>query len=120
LSRLNRDAVLEVLLEGALVEFLQLADAVDDDVPAQDLLIDVGQLDPAGELGEVGVLLDQGLGVEDDGRIQVLLGDLVVDRAPQLLLDLVGGEAEVQADPGELDRLRRSAPSQKWFWPSAR
>jgi hypothetical protein len=87
------------------VELLQGADAVADDVPAEDLLVDVGELDAAGELGEVGVLLDQGLRVEDDGGIQVLLGNLVVDGAAELGLDLVGGEAEVEADAGELDAL---------------
>jgi hypothetical protein len=85
------------------VELLQLADAVAEDIPAENLFIDVGELDAAGELGEVGVLLDQGLGVEDDGGVEVLLGDLVEDRAEELGLDLVGGEAEVQADAGELD-----------------
>ena len=102
---LDRDAVLQVLAEGALVEVLQLADAVLHDVPAEHLLVEVGELDAAGEPGEVGVLLDQGLRVEDDRGVEVLLGDLVVDRAPQLGLDLLVGQAEVQADARELDPL---------------
>ena len=59
-----------------------------DDVPAEDFFVDVGELDAAGELGEIGVLLDQRLRIEDDRRIEVLLGNLVVDGAAELGLDL--------------------------------
>jgi hypothetical protein len=86
-------------------KLLQLADAVAHDVPAEHLFVDVGELDAAGELGEVGVALDEGLRVEDDGGVEILLGDLVVDGAAELLLDLLVGEAEVEADAGELDAL---------------
>ena len=55
IEALDRDAVLEVFLEGALVGGLERADAVAHDVPAEDFLVDVGELDAAGELGEVGV-----------------------------------------------------------------
>src|SRR5207249_1599361 len=71
---LDGDAVLEVFPKRALVEVLQLADAVLDDVPAEDLLVDVGELDAARELGEVGVLLDERLRIEDDGGVEILLG----------------------------------------------
>ena len=65
-------------------KLLQLADAVAEDVPAEDLLVDVGELDAAGELGKIGVPLDQGLRVENDGGVEVLLGDLVVHGTEQL------------------------------------
>jgi len=90
-------------LNALLVGGLQGADAVAHDVPAEDFFIDVGELDAAGELGEVGVLLDEGLRVEDDGGVEVLLEDLVVGGAAEFLLDFLVGEAEVEADAGELD-----------------
>jgi hypothetical protein len=68
---LDLDATVEVAAEGAAGGSAQGADAVANDVPAEDLLVDVGELDAAGELGEVGVLLDQGLGIEDDGLLEV-------------------------------------------------
>ena len=86
-------------------ECLQLVDAVREDVPAEDFLVDVGEEDAAGELGEVGVLLDEGLGVEDDGVLEVLFGDLVADGAAEFALDLGVGDAEVEADGGEGDAL---------------
>ena len=95
----------EVLLEGFLVELLQLAGAVGQDVPTEDFLVNVGELDTAGKLGEIGVLLDEGLRVEDDGLVEVLLGDLVEDGAEELHFDFLGGEAEGEADGAELDAL---------------
>src|SRR5204863_6735376 len=70
---LDGDAVLEVLLEGALVGGLEGADALLHNIPAEDFLVDISKLDTAGELREVGILLDQGLRVEDDGGVEVLL-----------------------------------------------
>ncbi len=87
------------------MEALEGADAVTNDVPAEDLLVDVGELDAAGEFGKVGVLLDQGLGIEDDGVVEVAERDVVEEGAAELGLDLVGGEAEVETDGGEFDAL---------------
>ena len=100
---------------------LQLADAVAHDVPAEHLFVDVGELDAAGELREVGVLLDQRLRVEDDRGVEVLLRNLVEDGAAQFGFDLLGGEAEVEADAGELDALaadRRRPRGTFRHWPS--
>ena len=87
------------------MELFQLAGAVAEDVPTEHFLVNVGELDAAGELGEVGVLLDESLRVEDDGRIEVLLGDLVEDGAEELDFDFFGGEAEFEADGAEFDAL---------------
>ncbi len=81
----------------------QLADAVAEDVPPENLLIEVGEQDAAGELGEVGVALDEGLGVEEDGLAEVSLGEFVEDGAPEFRLDLGGGKAKVEAECGVLD-----------------
>jgi len=97
------DAVLEIFLEGALVEVLQFANAVAEDVPTEHFLVEVGELDAAGKLGEVSVFFDQSLRIEDDRGIEVLLGNLVVDGAAELELDLLVVEAEIEADAGKLD-----------------
>lgn len=102
---LDGDAVLEVALEGGFVGILELFDAVAEDRPVEDFLVDVGKEDAGGELGEVGVFLDQRLGVEDDGVLEVLLLDLCADGAAEFAFDLGLGEAEVEADGGELDAL---------------
>ena len=85
------------------MDFLQAVDAVAHDVPVEDLLVDVGEQDAAGELGEVGVLFDQRLGVEDDRAAQVLLADFGADGAAQLPFDAVLVQAEIEANDGELD-----------------
>ena len=100
---LNGNAMGDGFFEGVDVEGFELGNTVTDDVPAEDFFVDVGELDAAGELGEVGVLLDQGFRVEDDGLVEVLLRDLVEDGTGELGLDLLGGEAELEADGGELD-----------------
>ena len=79
----------EVFLEGGDVEALQLGDAVVDDVPAEDFFVDVGELDAAGELGEVCVFFDEGFRIEDDRLIEVLLGNLVEDGAKEFGFDFV-------------------------------
>src|SRR5690606_21379619 len=91
---LDLDAAGEVAAEGTAVELLELIDAIADDVPAEHLLIDVAEQDTGGELGEVRVLLHEGLGVEDDRLLEVVEGDVGVERAAQLHLDLGAGEAE--------------------------
>ena len=64
------DAAEEVRLKacGGAAELL---DAVVDDVPVEDFLVDVGEENAAGELGEVSILLDEALGIEDDGLAEV-------------------------------------------------
>ena len=113
IEALDGDAVFEVFLEGALMNRLEGSDAISHYVPTEDFLIKVGQLDAAGELGEIGILFDQGLRIEDDGRIEVLLRDLVVSGAAQLDFDLLVGEVQVQADAGELDALAEIFPIPK-------
>ena len=73
---LDFDAALEVLAERAAVELRECFDAVPDDIPAENLLVDEGEQDAAGEFGEVGVVLDEGLGVEDDDGLEIVAADL--------------------------------------------
>jgi hypothetical protein len=70
------------------VGFLQAADAVAQMIPVEDFFVDVGELDAAGEFREVGVALDEGLRVEDDGVFEVLLGDFGADGAAEFAFDL--------------------------------
>ena len=72
---LDRDAALERRAQARRWASLEPADAVAHDVPAEDLLVDVGELDAAGELREVGVALDERLGVEDDEAVERSLVD---------------------------------------------
>src|SRR5687768_14775537 len=83
------------------------ADAVLHDVPVQDLFVYIGELDATGELREVSVLLDQRLRIEDDGRVEILLRDLIIDGAAELGFDFVVGQAEVETDAGELDAFAK-------------
>ena len=62
-------AVFDVLLEFPLVKSFESSYAVFNNVPTEHLFIDIRELDPGGELGEVRVLLDQGSGVESDGLL---------------------------------------------------
>ena len=101
----DRDAAFDVGGELGAMEFLELGDAVAGDAPAEDFLVDVGEADAGGELGEVGVDLDEALGVELDGLAEVGLGDLVEETAAQLGLDLVGGADELEPGGGEGDAL---------------
>ena len=99
------DTTGEIAAEGAAVVVAEGFDAVTDDVPAEDFLIDVAEEDAGGELGEVGVLLHEGLGIERDGLLEVFKRDVGVQGAAELHLDLVAGEAEVEAEDGEVDAL---------------
>jgi hypothetical protein len=87
------------------VEFLELRDAVAADAPAEDFLVDVGEADAGGELGEVGVDFDEALGVELDRLAEVGLGDLVEETAAEFGFDLVRGADELEAGGGEGDAL---------------
>ena len=97
------DAAGEVPAEGAAVEVAEGFDAVTDDVPAEDFFIDVAEADAGGELGEVGVLLHEGLRVQDDGLAKVLDADVAVEGAAEFHLDLIARDAEVEAEDGEVD-----------------
>jgi hypothetical protein len=92
------DAVLEVGFEGGFMGLLQFVDAVAEDGPVEYFLVDVGEQDAAGEFREVGVLLDECLGVEDDGVFEVFFGDLVADGAAEFALDFGFADVEVEAD----------------------
>ena len=74
--------------EPPTVKVPQRPHPIPHDVPTEHLLINKGELDPAGKLREIGIFFDQGLGVEADGIVQVRFFDSVKNRAPQLLLDL--------------------------------
>jgi hypothetical protein len=89
------------------VEFLELRDAVAADAPAEDFLVDVGEADAGGELGEVGVDFDRGV---------LALSSIVLrrsrlarsrrrDRAAEFGFDLVRGADELEAGGGEGDAL---------------
>src|SRR5690606_19311119 len=78
--------------------------------PAKDFLVNVSQLDAAGKPGEVSILLDEGLRVQDDGRIEILLRDLIIHGAAQLRLNCIIGETEIEADAGKLDSLAQVDP----------
>ena len=91
----------EVGGKAGTVRLLELAEPVTQDGPVEHLLVDESQQDAAGELAEVGVLLDQRLGVEDDGGVEVLAGHHGANRTQQLALDLLGWETEVEAGAGE-------------------
>ena len=57
----DRDPTVDRLPEAPPVEVPQGPHPVPHDVPTQHLLVNEGELDPAGKFGEVGVLLDQRL-----------------------------------------------------------
>ena len=97
------DAGAEVALEGFAVGFAEAFDAVAGDAPIEDFLVDVGEEDAGCELRKIGVALDEGAGVEDDGVFQDVLGHLAGEGAAEFALDLGGVEVEVEADHGELD-----------------
>ena len=61
--------MLEVCLECCDVRSLYPFDAVAEDIPIEDFFVDVGEEDAASELGEVCVLLDECLGVENYGGL---------------------------------------------------
>ena len=103
IQALDGDAVLKVFLEGTLVGGLEGTNAVAGDVPAEDLFVDIGELDAAGELGEVSVFLDERLRIENDGGVEILLGNLIVNRPAEFGFDLVVGQAKVEADAGKLN-----------------
>ena len=84
---------------------LQLVDAVAGDGPVEDFLVDVGEEDAAGEFREVGVFLDEGLGVEDDGVFEVLFGDFIANGAAEFALDFSFADVEFEADGGIGDAL---------------
>ena len=102
---LDLDAVLEVGFEVFLVSLLERLDAVVLNIPRQDLLVDVREKNAAGELGHVGILFEEGLGVENDGLLEVAGGDLGADGAAEFLFDILFGNGELESDHGELDAL---------------
>ena len=80
-------------------------DAVPADAPVEDFLVDVGEKNAGGELGEIGVALDESAGVENDRVFKDVLGDLAGERPAEFALDLGGVEIEIEADRCELDPL---------------
>ena len=84
---LDGDAVAQVGFKGLPVRFSETFDAVAQDAPVEDFLVDVGEENASGELGEVRVLFDERLGVEDDGAAQAFLADFSADGAAKLALD---------------------------------
>ncbi len=86
------DAVLEVGFESGFVGLLEFVDAIAGDGPIEDFLVDVGEEDAAGEFREIGVFLDEGLGVEDNGVFEVLFGDFIADGAAEFAVDIGFGE----------------------------
>ena len=107
---LDLDAALQVLREILPVKGLQRVDPVPDDVPAQDFLVDEGQQDPAGELREIGVLLDQRLRIENHRAVQLGLVHLVENRAAQLRLDLLAVRQRSRPIMANSIRFCRSSP----------
>ena len=100
---LDRHAKASAGLEGTAVGVTQARDPVADDVPAERLLVDVGEQHPPGEQREVGVALDQRLGVEQDQPSQVLSPNARAHRAAQLPLELLAIERHLQPDRRERD-----------------
>ena len=100
---LDFDASGEVAAEGAAVEGGEGFDAVAGNVPAEDFLINVGEQDAGGELGEVRVMLHHGAGIQDDGGLEGVLGDFGEDGAAELHFDFGAVEAEIEAEGGEVD-----------------
>ena len=99
------DAVEEVGFEVLAMGFLERLDAIGLDVPGKDFFVNVGKEDAPGELGHVGVLFEEGLGVEDDGLFEIFAGDLGADGAAEFVLDLLLGHGELEADHRELNAL---------------
>ena len=87
------------------MKFLQGADAVADDIPAEHFFVDVAELDPAGEFSEISIFLDERLGVENNRVVEITERDVIEQGAPQFCFDLIRGEAELEADGGKLDAL---------------
>ena len=101
----DRNTAVDVGGELSAVEFLELGHAVAGDAPAEDFLVDVGEADAGGELREVGVDFDEGLGVELNGFTEVDFVDFVEETAAQVGLDLLRGADELEAGSGEGDTL---------------
>ena len=87
------------------MKFLQGADAVADDIPAEHFFVDVAELDPAGEFSEISIFLDERLGVENNRVVEITERDVIEQGAPQFCFDLIRGEAELETDGGKLDTL---------------
>ena len=87
------------------MEFLKGANAIADDIPAEHFFVDVAELDPAGEFGEISIFLDERLSVENNGVVEITERDVIEQGAPQFRFDLIRGEAELEADGGKLDAL---------------
>ena len=71
--------MLEVGFEVFLVSLLERLDTVFLNIPRQDLLVDVREKNAAGELGHVGILFEESLGVKNNGLLEVAGGDLGAD-----------------------------------------
>ena len=97
------DPTAQVAAEGAAVVFLELIDAIADDVPGEHFFVDVGEKDAACEFAEVSITLHERFCIENDGLLEVVQRDVAVDGAAQFHLDLMAGEAEIEAEHAEVD-----------------
>ena len=107
MNTLDFGAANEVLFEGPAVKFTERTNAVTNNVPLKDFLVNVGEKDTAGKLGEVTVLFDEALGVEDDCFLEILFAHLVKESTAEFLLDLLGSKAEVEAGHSEVDTFAK-------------
>ena len=101
---LDRHPACQQPRQRAPVGVAQAGHPVGDDVPAERLLVDVGQQQPPGQPRELGVALDERLGVEQHQPAQVRAPHPRAHRPAQLPLQLVAIEREViEPDAGERD-----------------
>ena len=89
MNAFDGNAVGEVFLEMRAMGEFQALDTVTCDVPVEHFLVNVCEQDATGELREVGILLDQRAGIENDRLAQVAGGNFRTDRTTQLAFDFV-------------------------------
>ena len=92
------------------MEFLQAADTILPNIPAEHLFVDVAAENAPGEARKVRIFLDKSLGIENDRGLQILGGDLIEDRPTQLGDDLLLAEAQVQVDGGKTNTSHQLRP----------
>jgi len=113
IQSLDLHAAFEVLFESAFMRFFQLANAIAHDVPIEDFFVDVGENNPAGKLGEIRIMLNQALGIEDDRPLKIGFLHLAVNRSAQFGFDLLVGQREVETDDPEFNPLLQVDPVPK-------
>ena len=92
------------------MRFLQAADAILPDIPAEHLFVDVAAENASGKACKVGISLDKSLCIENDRGLQIIGGNLIEDRPAQLGDNLLFAEAQVQVNGGKTNTSHQVRP----------